>query len=80
MFGEECSYIYKYDVDSAMFTTLFVVSSVSTSTRGLESSLDLALGSDGRSVLGRVGFISDCCGEDSRACEVNVFDRGWGVR
>jgi hypothetical protein len=79
MFGEECSYIYIYknDVDSAMFTTLFVVSSVSTSTRGLESSLDAALGSDGS--VCRVGFISDCCGEDGRACEVIVFERGLGV-
>jgi hypothetical protein len=42
-----------------MFTTLFVVSSVSTLTHGLEWSLDIALGSDGRSILGRVGFISD---------------------
>jgi hypothetical protein len=49
-------YIYKHDVDSAMFTTLFVVSSVSTSTLGLESSLDVALGSDGRSVLCWVGL------------------------
>jgi hypothetical protein len=64
------------DVDSAMFTTLFVVSSVISSTRGLESSLNVALESVGRSVLGRVGFISDCCGEDSRACEVIVFEGG----
>jgi hypothetical protein len=82
MFGEECSYIYIYiyiyicDVDPVIFTTLFVVSSVSSSTRGLESSLNVALESVGRSVLGRVGFISDCCGEDSRACEVSVFVGG----
>jgi hypothetical protein len=42
-----------------MVTTLFVVSSVGSSTRGLESSLE----SVGRSVLGWVGFISDCCGD-----------------
>jgi hypothetical protein len=67
MFGEVCSYIYiyiyiyiyKHDVDSAMFTTLFVVSSVSTSTRGLESSLDVALGSDGRSKEHRRAFYSN---------------------
>jgi hypothetical protein len=58
-----------------MFTTLFVTSSVSSSTRGLESSLNVALESIGWSVLGWFGFISDCCGEDSRACEVTVF---WG--
>jgi hypothetical protein len=52
-----------------MFTTLFVVSFVSSSTRELDSSLNIALESVGRSVLGWVGFISDCCGEDSRACE-----------
>jgi hypothetical protein len=34
-----------------MFTALFVVSSVSTSTRGLESSLNGALESDGRFVV-----------------------------
>jgi hypothetical protein len=55
------------------------VSSVSTSTHGLELSLDVALGSGDRSVLGRVGFISDCCGEDSRDCEVIVFEKGWGL-
>jgi hypothetical protein len=58
-----------------MFTTSFVVSSVSTSTRWLESSLEVALESDGRSVLGWVGFICDCCGEESRVCEVIVFER-----
>jgi hypothetical protein len=57
-----------------MFTTLFVVSSVSSLTGGLESSLNVALESVGRSVLGWVGFISDCCGEDSRACKVIVFE------
>jgi hypothetical protein len=61
MFGEECSYIYIHicDVDFAMFTTLFVASSVSSSTRGLESSLNVALESVGRSVLDWVGFIND---------------------
>jgi hypothetical protein len=59
-----------------MFTTLFVVSSVSSSIRGLESSLNVALESVGQSVLGWFGFMSDCCGEDSRACEVIVFERG----
>jgi hypothetical protein len=73
MFGEECSYIYV--MWTLMFTTLFVVSSVS-STRGLESSLNVSLESVSRSVLGWVGFISDCCGEDSRACEVIVFKGG----
>jgi hypothetical protein len=62
-----------------MFMTLFVVSSVSSSTHGLESSLNVALGSVGRSILGWVCFISDCCGEDSRACEVIVFEGG-GIR
>jgi hypothetical protein len=51
--------IYICDVDCAMFTTLFVVSSLSSSTRGLESSLDVALESVGRSVLGWFGFIGD---------------------
>jgi hypothetical protein len=36
------------DVDSVMFTTLFVVSSVCSSTRGLEPSLNVALESVGR--------------------------------
>jgi hypothetical protein len=58
--GRGCSYIYIWDVDSAMFTTLFVASSVTSSTRGLGSSLNVALESVGRSVLGWVGFISDC--------------------
>jgi hypothetical protein len=49
-----------------MFTALFVVSSVSSSTRGLGSSFNVALESVGRSVLGWFGFISDCCAEDSR--------------
>jgi hypothetical protein len=40
-----------------MVTTLFVVPSVGLSTRGLESSLEVALESIGRSVLGWVGFI-----------------------
>jgi hypothetical protein len=53
MFGEERSYIY------AMFTTLFVMSSVSSSTRRLESSLNVALESVVWSVLGWVVFISD---------------------
>jgi hypothetical protein len=57
-----------------MVTTLFVVSSVSSSTRGLESSLNVALGSVGRSVGGWVGFIGGCCGEGSRVCEVIVFE------
>jgi hypothetical protein len=56
-----------------MFTTLFVVSSLSSSTRGLKSSLNVALESVGRYILRWVGFISDCCGEDSRACEVVVL-------
>jgi hypothetical protein len=30
------------------------------------------------SVRSWVGFMSDCCGEDSRACEVIVFERGGG--
>jgi hypothetical protein len=49
-------------VDSAMVMNLFVVSSVGSSTRGLESSWEVALESVGRSVLGWVGFIGDCCG------------------
>jgi hypothetical protein len=60
-----------------MFMTLFVVSSVSSSICGLELSVNVASESVGRSVLGWVGFISDCCGDDSRACEVIVFE---GVR
>jgi hypothetical protein len=40
-----------------MVTTLFVVSSVGSSTRGLESSLEVALESVGLSVLGWVGLI-----------------------
>jgi hypothetical protein len=38
-------------VESAMVTTLFVVSSVGSLTRGLESSLEIALESVGRFVL-----------------------------
>jgi hypothetical protein len=30
MFGWECGYVYKHDVDCAVFKTVFVVSSVST--------------------------------------------------
>jgi hypothetical protein len=41
------------DVDSVMFTTLFIVSSVSSSTRGLESSLNVGLESVG-GFLGRL--------------------------
>jgi hypothetical protein len=59
-----------------MFTTLFVVSSVSTSSLELESSLNVVLESDGRSGVCGIVFISDCCGEDSWACEVIVFERG----
>jgi hypothetical protein len=53
-------------VEYALVTTLFVVSSVGSSTRGLESSLEVALESVGRSVLGWVVFIGGGCGEDSR--------------
>jgi hypothetical protein len=66
-------------VESALVTTLFVVSSVHSSTRGLESSLEVALESIGRSVLGWVGFIGGGCGEDSRVCEAIVFKRVRGV-
>jgi hypothetical protein len=59
-----------------MVTTLFVMSSVGSSTHGLESSLEVALESVGWSVLGWVGFIGGCCGEDSRVCEVIVFEGG----
>jgi hypothetical protein len=45
------------DVESAMVSTLFVVSSVGSSTRGLGSSLEVALESVGRSVRSWVGFI-----------------------
>jgi hypothetical protein len=62
-----CVPIYIRDVESALVTTLFVVSSVGSSTRGLESSLELALESVGRSVLGWIGFIGGGC-EDSRFC------------
>jgi hypothetical protein len=40
-----------------MVTTLFVVSSVGSSTRGLKSFLEVVLESVGLSVLGWVGFI-----------------------
>jgi hypothetical protein len=62
-----------------MVTTLFVVSSVGSSTRGLESSLEVALESVGRFVLGWVGFIGGGCGEDSRVCEVIVFEKVGGL-
>jgi hypothetical protein len=42
-----------------MVTTLFVVSSVGSSTRGMESSSEVALESAGRSVRDWVGFIGD---------------------
>jgi hypothetical protein len=60
-----------------MVTTLFVVSSVGSSTRGLESCLEVALESVGRSVLCLVGFIGGGCREDSRVSEVIVpyFDK-----
>jgi hypothetical protein len=49
------------DVGSALVTTLFVVSSVGSSTCGLESSSEVALPveliNSGRSVRGWVGFI-----------------------
>jgi hypothetical protein len=53
----------------------FVVSSVGSSTRGLESSLKIALESVGRSVRVWVGFIGDWYGEDSWVCEVIVLER-----
>jgi hypothetical protein len=56
MFGEVRS-LYIRHVESALGTALFVVSSVGSSTRGLESSSEVALESVGRSVLGWVGFI-----------------------
>jgi hypothetical protein len=59
-----------------MVTALFVVSSVGLSTRGLEWSLEVALESVCRSVLGWVDFIGGGCGEDSQVCEVIVFERG----
>jgi hypothetical protein len=62
-----------------MFTTLFVVSSVGSSTRGLESCLEVALESVGRSVLDWVGLIGGGCGEDSRVCEVISSGCGWGL-
>jgi hypothetical protein len=40
-----------------MVTALFVVSSVGSSTRGMESSSEVALESVGRSVLGWVSFV-----------------------
>jgi hypothetical protein len=51
MFGEVCSKQYIRDVKSAMVTTSFVVSSVGSSTRGLESSFEVALESVDLSVL-----------------------------
>jgi hypothetical protein len=66
-------------VESALVTTLFVVSSVSFSTCGLESSSEVALPVElvncGRSVRGWVGFICSGCGEDNQICEVIVFER-----
>jgi hypothetical protein len=67
-------------VESALVTNLFVVSSVGSSTHVLESSSEVALESVGHSVLGWVGFIGGGCGEDSRVCEVIVFERVRGVR
>jgi hypothetical protein len=72
-------------VESALVTTLFVVSSVGSSTRGLESYLEVALESVARSVCDWVGFNGGGCGEDGWVCEVIVFERvvvvwGWGVR
>jgi hypothetical protein len=68
------------DVESAMVTTLFVVSSVDSSTCELESSLEVALESVGWSVLGWVSFIGGGWGEDDRVCEVIVFERVEGFR
>jgi hypothetical protein len=53
-----CVAIYIRGVECAMVTALFVVSSVGSSTRGLESCLGVALESVGRSVLGLVVFNS----------------------
>jgi hypothetical protein len=58
---------------------LFVVSSVGSSTCGLESSSEVALPVElvnvGRSFRVWVGFIGSGCGEDNRICEVIVFER-----
>jgi hypothetical protein len=57
------------------------VSSVGSSTRGLESSLEVALESVGRSVRGWVGFIGGGCGEDSQVGQLLDYERaGGGVR
>jgi hypothetical protein len=66
-------------VESALVTTLFVVSSVGSSTCGLECYSDVTLPVElenvGRSVHGWLGCIGSGCGEDSRVCEVIVFER-----
>jgi hypothetical protein len=66
-------------VESALVTNLFVVSSVSSSTCGLESSSEVAfpveLENVDRSVGGWVGFIGSGCGEDNRVCAIIVFER-----
>jgi hypothetical protein len=66
-------------VESALVTTLFVVSSVGSSTCGLESSSEVALLVElenvGQSICGWVGFIGSGCGEGIWVCEVIVFER-----
>jgi hypothetical protein len=42
--------------------------------RRQESSLELAVGSVGRSVLGWVGFIGGGCGEDSLDVHIVVYE------
>jgi hypothetical protein len=66
-------------MESALFTILFAMSSVGSATRGLESSLEVALERVGRCVFGWVDFTGGGCGEDSRVCEVMVFERVEGV-
>jgi hypothetical protein len=67
-------------VESALVTNLFVVSSVGLSTRGLESSSEVALESVGRSVRGCVGFTGGggfsplcvVCGYPSMLCNIHL--------
>jgi hypothetical protein len=65
--------LYIHDVESAMVTNLFVVSSV-------DSSSEFALESIGRSFRSWVSFIGGGCGEDSRVCELIVFESMGGFR
>jgi hypothetical protein len=66
----------------ALVTTLYVASSVGSSTCGRAGVVfgscfigGITVENVGRSVRGWVGFVCSSCGEDNRVCEVIVFER-----